>query len=196
MLREALGRSSAPAATAQPDPAVADPGQMPDPTTDPQAHETWLAQHRLRERTLTRSETAATRDQAVGAARGDQLVTEFQAAHPELTGMGDTVRQAFIEEVTAQGLSALPQDATALNAAVATRLDQKASQWENRAKTLTGGTQVPGQPAVTDPEENRTEGLSGGSAGTPPVRVVKPGEEKPKSLTDVFKDIQAKSGFF
>lgn len=202
-LREVLARQTPPGQPAPTPAAPKKPEPMPDPATDPQAFESWLARRDQAGRQEVRQEIAQTRDQAVGEARGGQLITEFLAAYPKYTGMGEDVKQAFIAEVAAQRLQALPDDGTALCAAVTKRMEATHDRYAASDKALAGGAPDPKQAAdaaaaaAAADDATRTGGVSSGSAASASVEVTKTGdEEASKPLLDVIRDRQAASGFF
>jgi hypothetical protein len=196
-LRESLGRPrTVPRAALNTAPP--EPGEMPDPATDPAGFKTWVETARVHERWLG-EQSARTRE---SNARSDRIIDDYLTDFPKLRSLRAQVFQCFRQAAIDLSLEALPEDGTGEMSQLRSLADQKvkdllaaatAATTEPKPKKEVGEGEGEGEG-----EANRTDGLAGGSTsasagGAPPKEedgvIIKP-------LDQVFKDRQAGSGLF
>jgi hypothetical protein len=197
---EAAEKLAAKGAAPKPPPAMKDqgppaPGDMPDAATEPDEFKTWLTAKDVRNKWESQQYVESVKERADNENRSDRIVEDYVGAHPKYAGLREHVFRAFKEVCVEQQLTTLPNDTTALDKAVDKKMTALVKAAAAAVDDLPSGD--PNQPKDETPP-GRTEGLSGGSKGAAPV-TDRPDEEdgiEIKSLFDVIRDNQAKSGFF
>ena len=170
------------------------PGEMPDSSTDPDAFKEWMAATRTRDRWEAQNYTDRVRDAAVSAGRSDRIIDEYLDANPKYRNLRDHVFEAFKRVCVDLKLSALPDDASALNAAVDKKMAKLVAEAAAAVDDLPTGD--PQTSEETPP--GRTAGLSAGSKGASAGGTTPKEDDgvQIKSLYDVIRDRQAASGLF
>jgi hypothetical protein len=193
---EALRSSVAtpPPQNAAPPTGPPDPGDMPDPAKDPAAFRAWTDATRAYDRWNGEQHVASVKATADSQARSKEIIDAFLTAHPQYRKLRDHVFNFYHQAALELGIQELPANTASLDSAVLKKTKELVEAAAAAVDDLPTGDED--QDGV--PGEGRAIGLSGGSqgvnAGSPP-----PSEEDGiaiKSLFDVMRDRQAKSGLF
>jgi len=177
------------------DPGPAEPGEMPDAATEPDEFRTWLRVKDVRDKWENRQYAESVKTRADNENRSDRIIDDYVGAHPKYASLREHVFRAFKEVCVEQQLTSLPDDTSTLNKAVDKKMTALVKAAAAAVDDLPTGD--PNQPNNETPP-GRTEGLSAGSKGAASV-TARPSEQdgvKIKSLFEVIRDNQAKSGLF
>lgn len=172
-----------------------EPGPTPNPATDPAAFEEWLAKDRAYERWRSRAEALRIRDEALGANRSVAIIDNYLTQNPQFRNLRSLVVQAYREALEDLKLQSLPEDTRMLDATAHKKVQAMVAAASAIVDDLPTGEESNAGGEETPPR--RTSGLSGGSRGATASRESgSEGGEKIKTLTEVIRERQAKSGLF
>jgi len=183
-----------------PPPAMADlgppeAGEMPDAATEPEGFQKWLGVREARTAWESKRYVDGVKSTADNENRSDRIIDDYMAAHPKYRNLREHVFRAFKQVCVEQRLTTLPDDTTALDKAVDTKMTAMVKEAAAAVDDLPTG-----DPKTSKDETppGRTEGLSAGSKGasTPSPTPKEEDGVEIKSMFDVIRDNQAKSGLF
>lgn len=165
---------------------------MPDPATQPAEFEAWQQRTRDWDKWDNRRHVEEVRSTEAAGGRSTRVIDQFMASHPKYAPLRSHVFTAYHEAAIELGMAEIPDDTTSLDALAETKMLALVNTAAKASDLPTGDPNEDEDPA------QRTGGLSGGSTsgvggGAPPE------EEdgiKIKTLTEVMRERQAKSGLF
>ncbi len=174
-----------------------EPGDMPDPVKDAGAFRVWTDATRAYDGWKNEQHTNAVKAGADREARSRLVIDAFLTTHPKYRNLRDQVLQFYHQAALELGITAIPENTNTLDGLVlkkVTELVKSAAATVDDLPTGKEGEEVD-EGALG---EGRTGGLSGGSQET--IKSSPPPSEEDgipiKSLFDVMRDRQAKSGLF
>jgi hypothetical protein len=191
-LQQSVAQRTAPPAPRAVEPTPPLPGKMPDPATQPGEFEEWQTRTREYDRWDNRQHVESVRSTESAAARSDKVIEACIAANPNYAPLRSHVFQCYHTAAKELNLTEIPEDTRALDALAGKKMRAMVNAAAAAADLPSGDPNTEGDPA------QRTGGLSAGSTGgigggSPPSE--EDGVEI-KSLFDVQRDLQRKSGLF